>query len=165
MYPRRIAIVMAVTLSGFLLLVWGYAPASTNPLDSPLTPTPCPLATPELLAVEPVTSPTRSLSQVVTVRIGNGEAVTVTTVSGVFTTAGSFDVYSTPAFVTVALLTDTTHPLQVSARVRTVFHEGCQYGGYTLGTSRDKLGAPLIIVQVGKDTFLPMILTNAPSAP
>jgi len=104
------------------------------------TPYPCPQATPELLAVEPVTSPTGELSQVVWVHMGNMEAVTITTESGVF---GAPD-----GRVEVALLPNTTHHLSVEARVKRITDWwGCHYGGYSLHTTRDRNGAPLIIVQ------------------
>ena len=121
-------------------------PATTTATPS-ASPTLCPLATPELLAVDPVTSPTDQLSQVVKVYIGNGEAVTITTVSGVFVAMGSFS-SSSPANVTVTLLPNTTHDLTVQARVRQVTGPGgCVYGGYTLTTTRDRNGNLLRIVQ------------------
>lgn len=136
---------------------------TSSPTPSP-TPTLCPLATPEPLWVEPVISPTGLLKQTITVGIGNGEAVTVTAESGVFTATGSFGAYGAPALVPIDLLPETTHRLQVEARVRTVYQWGCQYGGYTLSTFRDRYGAPLVIEQVRvTDTprprlYLPLIL-------
>jgi WD40 repeat protein len=109
---------------------------------APGTATPCPQATPELLAVDPVTSPTDRLSQTVTVHMGNTEIVTITAESGVFTGAGS------PAQVEVVLLADATHHLHVVARVKEITgSDGCVYGGYTLQTRRDRNGAPLVIQQ------------------
>jgi hypothetical protein len=132
-----------------------------TPTLSP-TPTRCPSATPEPLWVEPVISPTGLLTQTLTVIIGNGEAVTVTAESGVFTTTGSFWVYGAPALVPIDLLPETTHHLQVQARVRTVYQWGCKYGGYTLSTSRDRYSAPLVIEQVSTPVmprlYLPLIL-------
>lgn len=121
--------------------------AADTPTSSP-TPTRCPSATPEPLWVEPVISPTGLLTQTITVRIGNGEAVTVTAESGVFTTTGSFNSYGAPALVPINLLSETTHHLQVQARVRTVYQWGCKYGGYTLSIWKDRYGAPLVIEQV-----------------
>jgi hypothetical protein len=113
------------------------------------TSTVCPQATSELLWVEPVTSPTDLLAQTLVVRIGNGDAVTVTTASGVFTRTGSFGVYGSPALVELTLLPDTTHQLGVAAHVRRVAGwGGCQYGDYTLTTGLDRNGAPLIIRQL-----------------
>jgi hypothetical protein len=139
------------------------ATLSTLPTASP---TVCPAATPELLAVDPVISPTDRLTQTITVRIGNGEAVTVTAESGTFTTAGTFNSSSNPAMVEMQLLPDTTHHLSVSARVRVVASRGCTYGGYTLNTDRDRLGAPLTIVQQssgGTSTPTPGTSTPVPS--
>ncbi len=125
-----------------------------------VTPTPCPSATPEPLWVEPVISPTGLLTQTITVRIGNGEAVTVTAESGVFTATGSFDAYNRPARLTVDLLAHTAHQLEVWARVRRVEQWGCVYGGYTLHTARDREGRPLLIEQrsAARSCYLPMIL-------
>ncbi len=101
---------------------------------------PCPLPTPELLEVDPVTSPTEALSQVVTVHMGNMEAATITVESGVFA--------APDGVVTVDLRPNMAHHLEVTARVRqTTGAGGCTYGGYTLSTTRDRTGAPLVIVQ------------------
>ena len=109
-------------------------------------PTPfCPLATAEPFWVDPVTSPTDELSQVIVVRIGNGEEVTVATESGTFIVTGNFGTF----LVEISLLPNTEHHLEVFAKVRTVpAGNGCIYGGYTLTTTRDSQGAPLTIVQV-----------------
>ncbi len=122
---------------------------SVTPLPGASTPTPtlCPLSTPEPLWVEPVISPTGLLTQTLTVRIGNGEAVTVTAESGVFTATGSFNVYGNPAQLTLDLLADTAHHLEVWARVRETEQWGCIYGGYTLHTARDRDGHLLLIEQ------------------
>jgi hypothetical protein len=123
-------------------------PTPTRTPTPSLTPTNCPQPTAEPLWVEPVTSPTDQLSQEVTVRIGNGEAVTITVESGIFTTTGTFNASANPARITVKLLPNVTHHLHVTARVRRVGSPGgCQYGGYTLSTDRDRQGAPLTIVQ------------------
>jgi len=141
-------------------------------------PTPCPRGTPEPLWVEPVTSPTNQLTQTITVRIGNGIAVTVTAESGVFSVMGSFDAYAHPAQVEIALLANTTHHLQAHATVHTVNHGGCVYGGYTIGTERDRYGAPLVIVQQPVDStptvtatplelaraYLPLVLRSGSGA-
>ncbi|MBI3943918.1 MAG: hypothetical protein HY326_12950 [Chloroflexi bacterium] len=121
---------------------------TSTPTVATVTPTAtlCPQATPEPLWVEPVTSPTNELNQRVIVRIGNGEAVTVTTESGVFAVFGNFST-SGPALVDIALLPNTIHHLRVEARVKLSHWGGCLYGGYTLSTITDRLGAPLTIVQ------------------
>lgn len=108
------------------------------------SPTFCPVPTQELLWVEPVTSPTNELSQVIVVGIGYGEEVTVVTESGTFTVTGNF----IPFRVEIHLLPNTAHHLEVIAKVRKVpAWNGCIYGGYTLRTTRDGKGAPLTIVQ------------------
>ncbi len=160
---KALACVMALLGAGCTAPVQ----ALTETLTSSPTPTRCPSATPELLWVEPVISPTGLLTQTIAVRIGNGEAVTVTAESGVFTATGSFGVYGAPALLPIDLLPDMTHHLQVQARVRTVYQWGCKYGGYTLSTSWDRYGAPLVIEQVRATAtplprlYLPLILRGA----
>lgn len=131
-----------------LIIVQG-SPAPTVPATaSTRTPTPvvCPQATPELLQVDPLISPTDQLSQVVMVRMGHLDRVEIHTESGTFTTIGNFDL--APAPVPVTLFPNTTHHLEVVAHVRAVLDPfGCVYGNYSLNTSHDRLGAPLIIVQ------------------
>lgn len=120
-----------------------------------ITATLCPQATAEPFWVDPVTSPTDQLTQVITVHIGKGEEVTVVTESGTFTVTGDFSYDINPAFVEIALLPDTVHHLEVTAKVRrgpgSSPVENCMYGGYTLSTTTDRKGDPLIIVQ-GKPT-------------
>ena len=86
---------------GFLVLVLGAvlflrgcgslqtapgSPGDTDGTEGAVVERPdCPQATPELLQVEPVTSPTDLLAQAITVRMGNCEAVTITAESGTFT--------------------------------------------------------------------------------
>jgi WD40 repeat protein len=85
-------------------------------------------------------SPTEALSQVVTVRMGSMEVVTITAESGTFT--------ARTGRVTVDLLPNMVHHLEVTAKVRQVTDSyGCSYGGYTLSTTRDESGAALVIVQ------------------
>jgi hypothetical protein len=128
-------------------LVLPTQPTRAEPAESTLTagvslePTLCPQPTPEWLRVESVTSPTDQLSQTVTVIMGNLDLVTITAESGVFTGTGS------PAQVEVTLLPDTVHHLDVVARVKEVWQQGCPYGGYTLRTTRDRNGEPLTIEQ------------------
>lgn len=162
-------VVLLMVAVGWALLTAAYpapvvaqrseAPQQNTPTPSP-TPTLCPTTTPEPLWVEPVISPTDLLTQTITVRIGNGEAVTVTAESGVFTVTGSFGVYANPAQVVIDLLPATTHHLNVWAKVRRVEHWGCVYGDYTLYTARDRNGWPLLIDQkpVTHSLYLPMIL-------
>ena len=140
--------------------------ASTPTRTPTPTPTFCPQATPEPLQVEPVTSPTNQTSQVITVRIGNGDSVTVTGESGSFTVTGNFSI-SNPALVTVPLLANTTHHLTVSAHVKSIAGpNGCAYGNYTLTTTNDRLGAPLTIVQsTGTSTQTPTITPTPTRTP
>jgi len=140
----------------------GPSPTSAaSPTPSP-SPTLCPQATPEALFVDPVTSPTELLSQSIKVYIGNGDVVTVTTVSGAFSAMGDFST-SNPASVNVTLLPNTTHDLVVVAHVALrPGPGGCTYGGYTLTTTRDRNGAPLTIVQ--QSPTLPPGVTPSPTA-
>lgn len=102
----------------------------------------CPQATQELLQVEPVTSPTDQLALAITVQMGNCEAVTITAESGTF--AGMCGLEG----VVVDLVPHTMHHLEVFAKVREIANaDGCEYGGYTLRTSRDRHGNPLVIQQ------------------
>ena len=147
-------------------------PGATN---TPVaTPTLCPSGPPEQLLVEAVTSPTNLLMQTVVVRVSNGEAVTVTTESGVFTTTGSFDVNTNPARVEVTLRPNTLHHLTVTARIRQYTRPGmgeCLFGGGTLTTDADRNGKALVIQQTstaeatptpkaGHNVFLPMGLRS-----
>jgi hypothetical protein len=129
---------------------------------STATSTVCPQATSEPLWVEPVISPTDLLTQTITVRIGNGEAVTVTAESGTFAVFGNFNAYSNPALVTIDLLPNTTHHLTVYARVKATSSGGCQYGGYTLQTTLDRYGQPLTIIQ--SDATLTPTPTSTPTS-
>jgi len=114
-----------------------------------ISPAPCPFGTPEPLWVDPVTSPTDQLTQVVKVYIGNGQEVTIETESGTFTATGDFDHHSNPALVEITLLPNTIHHLKVTAKVRKVLSDygDCVYGGYTLTATTDRNGAPLTIAQ------------------
>ena len=145
---RLLLLIGAVVLLG--LLVWwllnprGVESPGAEPTDGETPSTvQCPMATPEFFTVEPVTSPTDQLSQIVTVDLGNGETITVTTESGTFTTP--FDAF--PKEIEITLLPDTIHNLTVEGRVREVVQGECTYGGYTLTTTTDRNGAPLIIEQ------------------
>ena len=152
-----------------LLLAWlsgAPYPAKMNALAEP-TVTYCPIPTPELFLVDPVIATTDEFSQVVTVYLGNGEAVTVTAESGTFATTGAFDAYTHPALVEVALLPGGLHRLRVFGKVRVIEHDGCIYGGYTLSTQRDRFGNPLVIRQTAILSFsfyLPLAFVDYPSS-
>ena len=124
----------------------GPTPTATPMPTLTATPTsfPCPTATPQPLWVEPVTSPTDELSQLVTVYIGDGERVTVTTASGVFTSVAAVNQHQ----LNISLLPNTTHNLTVTAKVKRHTGPGtCITGGYTLSTTRDRNGGALVIEQ------------------
>jgi len=114
-----------------------------------ITPTFCPPPTPEPLWVDPVTSPTDQLTQVITVYIGNGEEVIIKTESGNFTVTGQFNHHTNPAKVEITLLPNTIHHLEVAAKVRSGLTGpgNCTYGGYILRTTIDRNGASLVIAQ------------------
>src|SRR5688572_511661 len=114
-----------------------------TPTRTPTPTAPCLPATPEPLRVEPVTSPTDQLSQVIIVGIGNGEVVTVTAPAGVYVVTGTFSIIS-PALVTINLISNITNNLMVMGQVKPM---GC-HGGYNLSTTHDKYGGPLSILQV-----------------
>lgn len=103
----------------------------------------CPMATPEFFEVAPVTSPTDALTQVISVDLGNGETITITTESGTF--VAPFDTF--PKEVEITLLPNTTHNLTVQGKVREITQGDCVYGGYMLETTRDRNGQPLTIEQ------------------
>ena len=114
------------------------------------TATYCPVATQELLWVDPVTSPTNDLSQVIAVGIGNGGEVTVVSESGTFTATQN----AVSFLVEIPLLPNTVHHLEVIAKVRKVTnYGGCVYGGYTMSTTTDGHGDPLTIVQVVSNSY------------
>ena len=101
-----LATAIALLLAGVLLAALSNSVPPATAALALVTPTPtlCPLATQEPLWVDPVTSPTDQFTQVVTVCLGHGEAVTVTARTGVFAVTDDFDAYFHPASVTVALL-------------------------------------------------------------
>lgn len=150
------AVLVAIALTaGALFLALGTSstlfaqgdPTATPTVTVTPSPTLCPMGTPEPLWVDPVISPTSLLTQTIRVAIGNGEAVTVTTQTGVFTTTGTFGAMH-PALVTINLAPNATNDLTVTARVRQIsLPGGCPAGGYTLQTTRDRDGGPLRIVQ------------------
>jgi hypothetical protein len=145
------------TLQGGFLGPQQAAAATATPV-----PTRCPVATPEPFFVEPVTSPTGSLTQTILVDSGNIAWVEVSTISGIFTTTVDLPGRRTVA-VPIDLLPNTTHELLVRVRVRVITSGGCDYGGYVLSTTTDRNGTPLVIVQQS-DTPTPTA-TNTPNVP
>ena len=112
------------------------------------------LPTPEPMSVDPVSSPTRLLTQTLFVRLGNGNLITATSEAGITQLAGIFSA-STPAPFTIPLLPNVTHHLNVFGQVE--YSPGCYY---TLRQSTDKHGAPLTIVQTSRNIYLPLIRRN-----
>jgi hypothetical protein len=111
-----------------------------------------PVPTPETMLVEPVTSPTKLLTQTLQLRLGNGRQVTVTSEAGttVFTRVFSSTILSP---LTIPLLPNVTHHVMVAGQVE--YQAGCSY---VLTRAVDKNGAPLTIVQFDGRIFLPLIL-------
>ena len=148
----RLLLVIGLILIFGLLGWWlfagrgGGATVEATPDGGVGSPTECPQATPEFFTVEPVTSPTDQLTQAITVDLGDGETITVTTESGTFT--APFDTF--PKVITIDLLPNTTHNLTVEGKVREVTQGDCTYGGYVLSTTTDRNGEPLVIEQAGE---------------
>jgi hypothetical protein len=138
---------LTITLTGSPTITETVQPTETAEPSA----TNCPQATAEPFWVDPVTSPTDQLSQIIAVHIGRGEEVTIVTESGTFTVTGDFNYHSNPALVEISLLPNTVHHLEVTAKVRrepgSSPVENCIYGGYTLRATTDNQGAPLTIVQ------------------
>lgn len=107
------------------------------------SPTPgCPIpATPEPLWVNPVTSPTNLLSQKISVTLGRGRAITVTSEAGTVTRQGEFST-ANPVEMEIPLLPNASNNLVVTGQVE--YSQGCSY---TLQTRTDRVGNPLVIVQ------------------
>lgn len=156
---RLLLFCAALGCGGWLLSAVIAQPLAGLPAVTP-TATVCPIPTPEFLGVAPVTSPTFLLEQPVTVYIGHGEAVTVTTQFATFTVLGDFNTGAHPAVVTVGLQADTQHALTVYGHVREVWQNGCRYGGYTLSTTHDWEGRSLLIEQrtPASRFWLPIVL-------
>ncbi len=138
---KRSLVLIGMVIIGLVIGVVFFetAVAPDKETETP-TPYPCPQATPELLAVEPVTSPTDADSQIITVRLGNGETITITAESGTVSAPATF-----PTEIELPLSPQTVHNLTVSGKVREIQQGNCTYGGYTLSTTTDKNGDPLII--------------------
>lgn len=146
--PRILLIVvlMLALVAFFLYTREAASPGEEPTLEAPVedgSEMQCPVATPEFFIVEPVTSPTDQLTQTITVDLGFGETITVTSESGTF--SAPFDAF--PTEIEITLLPNTTHNLTVEGRVQQVIQGECTYGGYTLSTTTDRNGAPLVIEQ------------------
>ena len=144
----RLAGILVLTLA-MMWLLSNTSAAATAPLAS------CsPVPTPETMALDPVTSPTTLLAQTLQVRLGNGRLVTVSSEAGttVFTSTFS-SVFLSP--LPIPLLRNVTHHVNVAGQVE--YRTGCYY---VLNRSVDKNGAPLTIVQLGRRTYLPLIMKH-----
>jgi plastocyanin len=142
-------------------------PVITNTPTRTATPTGvCITATPVLMSVAPLISPTSATTQVIAVTLGSSTAtVTVTSEAGSFVqTVSSGGVYS----VTINLVPNSTNHLTVQAVVN--YGAGCSY---TLTRTTDSNANPLNIVQTTgvltltpTRTFtptIPPVITNTPT--
>lgn len=138
-----------------------------SPLPPTLEPTVAPLssptagcigpATPEPLWVDPVLSPTNLLSQKITVTLGRGREISVTSEAGTVSQQGEFST-ARPVELEVPLVPNATNNLLVVGRVE--YAPECFY---TLQTRVDRIGNPLVIVQQGGT--LGVNETATPAAP
>lgn len=141
---REIAIVEA---SPTRPLPTNTAPIPTETRPPTLTPSPsptagCPIpATPEPLWVNPVISPTNLSTQRVSVTLGRGRVITVTSEGGTVTQQGEFST-ARPVEIEIPLAPNAANNLLVTGQVE--YAAGCLY---TLETRIDRVGNPLVIVQ------------------
>ena len=123
----------------------GASPTSSETAGPTLTAVYCPQATRELPPrVDPLTSPTDQLSQVVHILPGYYDEALVETESGAFT--GVFN-GAEGARVEVKLLPNSSNHLKVTVKVHLSSYNGCSYGGYTMTVFTDLQGQPLVIIQ------------------
>ncbi len=125
----------------------------------------CPQPTPEPFRVDPVQSPTDALTQLISVRVGAGERVTVEVDGVPFVAEGAFDARSAPAQVEVTLQPNAANALKVSAQVRGETNAACT-ASYVLHTTRDRDGRLLVIDQresiAVAPTRLPQTVSSGP---
>jgi hypothetical protein len=135
-----------------LMLLWLFGATTVTATRQP---TACGAPpTPEIMNVEPVTSPTTSFTQTLSVRLGNGRTITATSEAGTTSITGTFSA-STLVPLTLSLLPGTTHHLTVIGQVE--YAPDCYY---TLSRTTDKNGAPLTIRQtssISSTVYLPLI--------
>lgn len=141
-----LSLFILLSLSGLLflapLLTYRSANNARGPAVTATATYPCPSPTQELFSVRPLTSPTTLFTQEVYLDLGFSDAFTITTQSGVFTTAG-FNAHT----VTVQLMPNFTHTLTAQGHVGPVQSGNCIYGNYTMQTTVDENSNPLVIVQ------------------
>jgi hypothetical protein len=118
------------------------ATALTTVTALPLPTTSCPNpATPEPLWVDPVVSPTNLLTQAISVTLGRGREISITSNAGTVTQQGEFSI-AQPVVLQVALAPNISNELLVTGKVE--YAPNCFY---TLQTRVDRMGQPLVIVQ------------------
>ena len=133
---------------------------TATPIPTPTAP-PCPQATPEAFWVDPVLSSTHRFTQTIRVYIGQGDWASVALETGVFSTTGDISLLH-PAEVEISLNPNDVHNLHAYGHVPVVIGPGgCQYGGYTLSSTRDRNGAPLTIIQVSKAIHFPSVYRSS----
>jgi hypothetical protein len=141
---------------GQITLLETVAVGTPDPKAYPLPTATCPPPdTPEPLWVDPVDSPTHLRYQLLTVYLGRGRKVTVASSAGTGSVTGLIDSWANPAHVAVPLEPNATNYLTVTGIVE--YFPGCTY---TLETSRDRHGDPLIIVHrdvASTGLYLPLV--------
>ena len=141
---------LGITLNLLIAGCSAYTPGSavvqtSTPYMASPTPTEklCPQATAEVFSVDPIPAATNQLSITVHVNLGKMEEITIVTESGTFV--------SNTGFVEITLLPNAIHHLEVRGKVLRVEGtgelNGCLYGGYTLVTTFDEAGEPLVVEQ------------------
>lgn len=164
--PTAVALVPTATLQPT------DTPTPTNTVPPPsvttvptLTPSPSPTAgcpspaTPEPLWVDPVLSPTNLPSQVISVTLGRGRMITISSEAGTVTQQGEFST-ARPVEIEIGLVPNAINNLLVTGKVE--YASGCFY---TLQTRIDRVGNPLVIVQNSAQNPPPPIVSPTPPPP
>jgi len=133
-------------------------PTDVPPTVSPTTSAPaCPNpATPEPLWVDPVMSPTDLSSQKVSVILGRGKEIAISSEAGMIRLQGDFST-GRPVELDVPLAPNAENHLVVTGTVE--YAPGCEY---TLQTRVDRNGSPLTIIQNSTLTPPPTTLPVTP---
>lgn len=133
-------------------------PPTAIPSPSPTAGCPSP-ATPEPLWVNPVLSPTNLLTQKISVTLGRGRELGVTTEAGTVTRQGEFSV-ARPVEIEIPLVANSENHLLVRGRVE--YAANCFY---TLETRLDRVGNPLVIVQTSAQVPTPPTIAPITAPP
>lgn len=149
----RFSLIFVSSLIGLVLI---FQPPTTPASGHPFACGPAP--TPEVMEVQPVTSPTMALTQTLFVRLGNGRAITATSEAGSAAITGTFS-SMTWMPITISLQPNVTHHVVVTGQVE--YATGCFY---TLYRTADTNNQPLTIVQVSKRLYLPVVLRGGTPA-